>query len=87
MSQNRLLRALQGPEPRGNSAKVPLSGTQYHTVDRTLVFIDLTFAILTPKVHYQSNLQYYQGMRSDCLYGVVDTAKQNRGHVDYKILM
>lgn len=74
----------KGPEPRGNTAKLPLSGTQYHTVDRTLVFIDLTFDMLTPKVHYQSNWQYYH---SDCLYGIVDKAKQNRGHVDYRIFI
>lgn len=77
----------KGPEPRGNAAKLPLSGTQYHTEDGTLVFIDLTFDMQTPKVHYQSNWQYYQGMHSDYLYGIVDKAKQNREHIDYRIFI
>lgn len=77
----------KGPEPRGNAAKLPLSGTQYHTEDETLVFIDLTFDMQTPKVHYQSNWQYYQGMHSDYLYGIVDKAKQNGEHIDYRIFI
>lgn len=47
-----------------NCLSLELSTTQWTA---PWYLIGLTFALLTPEVHYQNNLQYYQGMLSDCL--------------------